>query len=145
METIVKAFHELTADELYEILRLRAAVFVAEQGCAYQDPDEKDQRALHIWLSENGAIQAYLRIVEPGVACAEALMGRVLTVRRGSGLGTVLVNEAISQAKNTLGVDRLRVISQAHAVGFYEKCGFRPISEEYIQDGIPRIDMVRAL
>ena len=45
MESAVKTFNELTLEELYEILKVRAEVFVVEQNCAYQDLDELDKFA----------------------------------------------------------------------------------------------------
>ena len=66
MELICKHFSELTASELYEIYRLRVSVFVVEQNCAYQDVDEADRTAWHIWLQDEGGIAAYARVLAPG-------------------------------------------------------------------------------
>ena len=57
MELTVKHFRELTAEELYDIYRLRAAVFVVEQNCVYQDVDDADKTAYHLWLSDEDGIQ----------------------------------------------------------------------------------------
>lgn len=50
----IKTFQELTASELYAILRIRAEIFVVEQTCVYQDVDNKDQKAYHLWTEEDG-------------------------------------------------------------------------------------------
>ena len=66
MNLFVKAFDELTTEELFEIYKLRSAVFVVEQQCVYQDIDDLDKVALHLWLEEDGNILSYLRILPPG-------------------------------------------------------------------------------
>ena len=48
MELFVKQFEELTAGELFEILKLRVSVFVVEQKCAYQEIDDADRAAYHV-------------------------------------------------------------------------------------------------
>ena len=48
MEWLFKKYDELRLNELYELLKLRASVFVVEQNCPYLDLDGKDHRATHI-------------------------------------------------------------------------------------------------
>ena len=67
MRLCVKRFHELTLDELYRLLRLRAAVFVVEQECPCMELDDRDQRAVRVWLEDAEGIQAYLRVMDRGV------------------------------------------------------------------------------
>ena len=87
MELICKHFSELTASELYEIYRLRVSVFVVEQNCAYQDVDEADRTAWHIWLQDEGGIAAYARVLAPGTVFPDVSIGRVTAVRRREGWG----------------------------------------------------------
>ena len=87
MELICKHFSELTASELYEIYRLRVSVFVVEQNCAYQDVDEADRTAWHIWLQDEGGIAAYARVLAPGTVFPDVSIGRV-TAARGWGAGS---------------------------------------------------------
>ena len=61
---VIKKFDRLTPREVYEMLRLRTAVFVVEQECPYQEVDGTDYDSLHVWLEENDEIVAYLRIFE---------------------------------------------------------------------------------
>ena len=49
---IIKSFSELNIQELYQILRLRSEVFVVEQDCVYQDMDNNDQKAIHLFYKE---------------------------------------------------------------------------------------------
>jgi ElaA protein len=142
METVVKRFEELTADELYAILRLRVSVFVVEQNCPYQELDGRDQQALHVYFRDAEGLQAYLRVLGSGVAAKEAMLGRVIAVRRGCGLGGRLLSEGIRLARERLGASAIRVEAQTYAKGFYETRGFRQVSEEFLEDGIPHIGML---
>ncbi len=139
---IVKKFNELTNREVYEILSARCAVFVVEQECPYQDPDGKDLESYHLYISdENGKVQAYLRICPKGVAREDVVIGRVITVSRGTGLGGKLVKFAIQYAKEELKCNRIVIGAQVQAKGFYEKCGFISLEEYYMEDGIPHVMM----
>lgn len=142
MELVVKHFKALSLEELYEILRVRAAVFVVEQTCVYQDLDEKDQSAYHVFLKDDKGIKAYLRVLDKGVSYEDASIGRVLTVDRGCGLGEKIVTEGIKVAKEKFQADRIRISAQLYAKGFYEKAGFKQVSDEYLEDGIVHVAMV---
>ena len=77
MEVCIKRFEELSAEELYEILKIRVAVFCIEQNCLYQDLDYKDKSAYHIYIKESGKIKAYLRVLDKGISFDEVSIGRV--------------------------------------------------------------------
>ena len=141
----VKRFGELTPDELYEILRLREAVFVVEQACAYQDIDGKDRGAIHAWLSDADGIAAYLRVLDRGVYDEEVAIGRVLSLRRRQGLATRLLREGIRIAREEFDAEVISVEAQVYARALYEKLGFRQASEEFLEDGIPHIRMLLRL
>ena len=142
METIVKAFNELSLDELYEILRIRAEVFVVEQNCAYQDLDGIDKQAYHVWLEEEGRLIAYLRVVDKGKRLDEVSIGRVISLKRRAGVGSALMKEGVRVAKEKFGATKIMVGAQVYAKPFYEGCGFCQISDEYLEDGIPHIYMI---
>ncbi len=142
MQIRVKQFRELTANELYEILKLRAAVFVVEQNCAYQDPDDLDQAAIHVWLEEDGGgIAAYLRVLDKGVESEHAAIGRVIAKTRRKGYGTRVLQAGIRAAKTYFDEDTVYLEAQTYAKAFYEKAGFRQISDEFLIDNIPHIQM----
>ena len=145
MELAVKTFQELTADELYELLRLRAEVFVVEQTCVYQDLDGKDQAALHLLLREGETLQAYARVLPAGTAVPTAGLGRVCTRSRGRGLGRAVVAAGIRAAREKLGAEEITIEAQSYVRGLYESFGFRQSSEEFLEDGIPHIQMRLAL
>ena len=143
MNLFVKAFDELTTEELFEIYKLRSAVFVVEQQCVYQDMDDLDKSALHLWLEEDGNILSYLRILPPGTVREEAAIGRVLSVVRRKGYATMLLKEAIRVIRERFGTDAVYLEAQTYAKELYEKLGFRQISEEFLEDGIPHIKMLK--
>ena len=99
----VKTFDQLTLEELYDILRLRVDVFVVEQQCPYPELDGKDREALHVFARDQEGIQAYLRVLRPGVSFSEASLGRVISRRRRQGLGTQLLQRGLLAAEEWLG------------------------------------------
>jgi ElaA protein len=136
-----RTFDELTRDELYAILALRARVFVVEQRCAYQDVDGLDPRCRHLWATDEGEIVAYLRLIPPGVTYDEAAIGRVIVAQRmrGTGLGRELMRRGLAAA----GAVPVRLGAQAHLEKFYTDLGFRRVGDVYDEDGIPHIEMLR--
>ena len=65
MQMKSKLFHELSTNELYEILKARAEIFVVEQNCVYQDLDGKDINSLHVFHEEGGKVAAYWSFRKP--------------------------------------------------------------------------------
>lgn len=141
MELVEKRFEELTTLELYEILKVRAEVFVVEQNCVYQDLDEKDKQAYHVYLKNKEGVQAYLRVLDAGVSFPEVGIGRVMTLKRRCGLGTQVLKEGIRVAKEKMNADTIKLEAQVYARSLYEKEGFVQTSEEFLEDGIPHIEM----
>ena len=143
METIVKKFQQLTNYELYEILKLRATVFVVEQNCAYLDIDSVDINAYHVYIKDGEEIVAYLRVIDKGARMDEVSIGRVISLRRRQGLGTKVMLEGIKVAKEKFNAKTIKIGAQAYAVPFYEQVGFRVIPNgEYVEDGQPHVYML---
>ena len=144
MEFKLKKFGELTTDELYKILKLRSEIFVVEQDCVYQDCDNKDYVAYHLFQEEYGDIKGYLRILSRGISYEEASIGRVLVKQeyRRKGLSTKLIKEAIKFIMDELKEDKIRISAQVYAKSLYEGVGFKVVSEEYLEDGIPHVEML---
>ena len=140
-----KAFAELSLGELYELLRLRAEIFVVEQDCPYQDCDNKDQSAIHLYGTSNGQMVAYARILAAGVSYDSPSIGRVLTrsAIRGKGKGHELMMNAIECCEDNFGEGTITISAQAHLEKYYEKLGFHRASESYPEDGIPHMKMIR--
>ena len=143
MELTIKHFDELSAQELFEIYRSRVAVFVVEQNCPYQEVDEADRHAYHITLREDGELVAYLRVVEQNVLREEVTIGRVLSLKRRKGYASRLLAEGIRVAEERLHADKIVIEAQTYAMPLYEKAGFVPVSEEFLEDGIPHVRMLR--
>jgi len=140
-------WHSLTVPALYDILALRSAVFVVEQACAYQDPDGLDCHALHVYAYDaGGIIKACARILPPGTRYAEASIGRVCVAlsERRKGLGRELMRRTLDYAEAYYGSVPIRISAQEYLLRFYESFGFRQVSETYLEDGIPHVEMVRA-
>ena len=145
MELTVKHFRELTTEELYDIYRLRAAVFVVEQNCVYQDVDDADKTAYHLWLSDEDGIQAYLRVLQKGARFEDVSIGRVIAVKRRRGLGSRILAAGIQAAKEKFQAKRIVLEAQVYARKLYENAGFVQTSGEFLEDGIPHIQMTLEL
>ena len=137
METFVKTFHELTVDELYEILKLRADVFIIEQNCIYPDIDDKDQSSLHVFFKDKQEIIAYLRVIPSN----PVRIGRVISKYRRNRLGTLVLKAGIQAAQDAYHAHSITIEAQSYAKEFYEKQGFIQTSDEFLEDGIPHIEM----
>lgn len=142
MQLYRKRFHELTTNELYELLKLRVSVFVVEQNCPYMELDDNDQQAIHIWLQNEGGVQAYLRVMDRGAESDNVSIGRVIAVKRRCGLGSRILAEGIRAARDYFQAEKIYLEAQVYARGLYEKQGFRQISDEFLLDGIPHIKML---
>lgn len=144
MEYKIRTFDELSNKELYSILRLRSEIFVVEQNCVYQDLDNKDLNAYHLMAVENGELIGYLRILNKGVSYKEASIGRVVVKKeyRRKKLGLEIINKGIDFIINTLQEKEVRISAQVYAKNLYEKAGLVEVSEEYLEDDIPHVEML---
>lgn len=138
-----KTFDELSTQELYQILRLRSEVFVVEQNCVYQDIDNKDQKALHLFGILEGKIIAYSRLFKPGDYFEFSSIGRVVVAEkhRDKNFGHVLIDQSILEIKNRFKVENITISAQLYLKKFYESHGFKATSEMYLEDDIPHIEM----
>ncbi len=144
IKPIIKTFQELTSTELYAILRLRSEVFVVEQDCVYQDLDNKDEKALHLYFIKYNKIIAYTRIFGPGDYFKEASIGRVVVQKsyRKDGYGHQLMEVSIQTIKEKYNTKKITISAQVYLQKFYESHSFKQVGEEYLEDGIPHIKMV---
>ncbi|MFC0445451.1 GNAT family N-acetyltransferase [Pseudidiomarina halophila] len=144
---VVKSFAELTTKELYQLLQLRQDVFVVEQTCPYLDADGLDDQAFHLYaLDAAGVMVAYARLFGASSKTPYARIGRVIsagTVRR-QGLGRELMRRAIDWCHEHYPDAPIRLGAQVYLRAFYHSFEFREIGAEYLEDGIPHVDMERA-
>ena len=132
-------------DDFDACLALRFDVFVVEQGVPVEEErDDLDDSALHLLASDNGVPLGTARIV---FLDDTAKIGRVCVVKsaRGTGLGAKLIEACVETARTQAGITRAKLGAQIQALGFYEKLGFEPCGEVYLDAGIEHRDMVRAL
>ena len=136
-----KTFRELTTDELYELLRVRSETFVVGQNCVYQDLDNDDKTAIHLWLTVDDRLVAMARLCPAGTHLPEISIGRVIATERGKGYGKQIMIHAINAAVEILNATRIDIQAQGYAKGFYENVGFKQTSDTYILENIPHINM----
>ena len=142
--TITKTFYELDTEDLYQILRLRSEVFVVEQDCVYQDIDNKDQNAIHLYYKENHQIVAYTRIFKAGHYYENPCIGRVVVSKknRGNDLGKKIMIDSMEYIKQNIKGEKIELSAQKYLDKFYKDLGFYKIGEDYLEDGIPHQRMI---
>ncbi|MBV7316954.1 GNAT family N-acetyltransferase [Shewanella sp. NIFS-20-20] len=141
-------FDQLSVQTLYQLLKLRVDVFVVEQACAYPELDGKDMlaEARHLWFeTDDGDILAYARILPAGAGYDHPAIGRVIvaSAARGLSLGQQLMKQAIGYCQQAWPHTPIDIGAQHYLLTFYQGLGFTPISEVYLEDDIPHIDMRR--
>ena len=136
---VTKIFTELDKEELYQILRLRSEVFVVEQDCVYQDIDNKDQKATHLFYKKEEEIIGYTRIFKKGDYYENPSIGRVVVSKnkRGKDLGKEIMLESMKYIKNNIKGEKIELSAQVYLDNFYKELGFYSKGEEYLEDGIP--------
>lgn len=137
MDMVIKKTNELSIEELTRIFIERVKVFVVEQDCAYQEVDEEDFDSRHVIVKDGEHIAAYARILEDE---EDIRIGRVIVVKeyRGSGLSTKMLQFIL---KNIDHSKPIRLSAQTYIKQMYESVGFEAISDEYLEDDIPHVDM----
>jgi ElaA protein len=140
----LKRFDDLTNKELYIILKERTTVFVVEQKCPYPEVDGKDPQTYHLFKEENGEIIAYLRVLPAGVSYQEASIGRVLVKKeyRGRGIAEELLRRGLDFIHDELKENTVKIQAQDYLRKFYGSFGFKAITETYLEDNIPHVDML---
>lgn len=140
----LKKFNDLTNMELYTLLQERTSVFVVEQNCPYLEVDGKDPQSYHLFKEENGEIIAYLRILPAGISYQEASIGRVLVKKeyRGQGIAEELLRRGLDFIHQELKETTVKIQAQDYLRKFYGSFGFQAITETYLEDNIPHVDML---
>jgi len=145
MKWKIKRFNELSIQELYSLLKLRSQVFVVEQNCVYQDMDGKDEKALHLLGEFNDEIVAYARLFKAGDYFENASIGRVVIHpdARDKKWGHQMMQEAIAAIESNFNAKQITISAQLYLKKFYESHDFVQMSEMYLEDDIPHIEMKR--
>ena len=144
MKITVFKYQDLGPDRLYEILKLRSEVFVVEQKCAYQDLDNKDEKALHLVGEKNNKIIAYTRIFKKGDFFKNSSIGRVLVKKkyRNKDYGRKIMTSSIEKLKKDPKEEKIELSAQKYLLKFYSELGFEKTGEEYLEDNIPHVKMI---
>ncbi len=145
LEIKVKTFQQLTTQELYDLLQLRSEIFVVEQDCVYQDIDGKDQKSLHVIGFKSNKIVAYTRVFKSGDYFNYASIGRVAVVKneRQYKYGYDIMKASIEAIKNHFNETKIKISAQVYLKKFYINLGFKVIGDEYLEDDIPHIAMIK--
>ena len=141
-----KHFNEISTEEFHDIIQLRINVFVVEQNCPYPEIDGKDKNAYHVFgKNEENKIVAVARIIPPGISYEECSIGRVASASsaRLTGCGIDLMHFTIENINSIYGKSNIRISAQEYLKSFYEKFGFKKMSESYLEDELPHIEMLR--
>jgi predicted GNAT family N-acyltransferase len=134
-----------TREDLAAAYAIREDVFVAGQGVPLElERDVLDRVAVHVLARRDGHPVATGRLVarDDGVG----VLGRIAVIasERGNGLG-VAVMQALEDNARDLGLDRIELHAQTHALAFYQRLGYSPVGEEYVEAGIPHLSMDKPL
>ncbi len=129
-------FDSLSLNQMYDILRIRASVFVLEQGVVYVDPDGNDMDSIQIYAAVDGTMVGCLRIYQ--LEDGTFRIGRVAVLKefRGLGIGNAMMKEAIQYLRERTNATKVCLDAQLHAIGFYEKLGFTLFTEEFLEEGL---------
>ena len=114
------------------------------QWSSSNDLDEKDQVSLHLLGYKDNNLVSYARIFAPGIISQEAVIGRILVVKkyRSQGLGVSLINKALEIINSDFGNVSIKIEAQTYLHDFYTKFGFKSVGQEYLEDGIPHVSMI---
>lgn len=136
---------DLSGLEVHEMIKAREAVFVIEQNCPYQEADDYDLNAWHLICRIHHTFAAYARVVDPEVKYSQPSIGRVMTTKefRGRRLGTLLMQEVIEFTESKYPSKGIKISAQSYLHDFYVTLGFHRMGEEYLEDNIPHISMIK--
>jgi len=143
---IVKRWDDLTTRELYAVLKLRTDVFYVEQKVDDSELDWRDAEpsTLHLWIEEDGAPVAYLRVLqdaEPEYRDARRVIGRVVVHPEHRGRG--LAQELLAVVVERFGDESMLLHAQSYIVPLYLRAGFEAVGDEFVEAGIPHQSMWR--
>jgi len=145
MKFTIQAFNVLDLQTLYDILQLRAEVFVVEQDCVYQDIDGYDQIAQHVLAYHQNSLVAYARILPPDTYFNEPSIGRIIVKEsfRKKNIGHALMDFSLDYTDTHYPGQTVKISAQQYLIKFYSSHGFQVQGDGYLEDGIPHIAMYR--
>lgn len=146
MHWLCLSFSALSGKQLYELIKLRIDVFVVEQNCPYRELDDKDHLpgVKHLLGYQDNKLVAYARLLPPGISYRQVSIGRIVTAKnsRKNGLGKALLTTALQQCQQLWPAQDIKIGAQQYLIAFYRSFGFERASDDYLEDGIPHLDML---
>ena len=136
---VLKKFDDLTPKMLYDIMHLRLKVFVEEQNIMYVDTDYDDIHADHIFYTVDDTIVSYARVLQKDQRYKDHMsIGRVAThsAYRQKGYASQILNYILSNYQ-----ENFMISAQAYLQHYYERFGFKVVSEPYMEEGILHVKM----
>ncbi|MEM9433608.1 MAG: GNAT family N-acetyltransferase [Pseudomonadota bacterium] len=128
-------------DRLAECLRIRHSVFVIGQNVPEaEEVDGRDPDCLHYLVTQTGTPVATARVL-PLNGIGKVQRVAVLETARSGGIGSKLMRFILKDLQQTHGFSQAKLGSQTHAIGFYEKLGFKAFGPEFDDAGIPHREM----
>ena len=142
----IKDFNQLSTQDLYAVLQLRSEVFVVEQDCVYLDLDGKDQLAYHVLGYKDSKLISYARVFKPGDYFLKSSIGRIIVKKeyRRFKYGDHLVQNSIEFIEKKFKEKEILISAQAYLINFYNNLGFVQEGEQYLEDDIPHIKMLKS-
>jgi len=140
-------FQQLDNHQLYDLMKLRVNIFVVEQKCPYPELDDKDRNieTRHLMAYRDSSLIAYARLLPPGLSYPDVSIGRfaVESSVRNQGIGSLLMEKSLEKIAKLWPDQAIRISAQEHLVRFYEKFDFIKVSDSYLEDGIPHVEMLK--
>ncbi len=136
-----KIYNKLNED----IKNIRIEVFQNEQHFT-EEFDEIDNNCIHILYFQDEKPVGVARLFNTKENQNQYQIGRVAVLKnyRKYGIGKKIIDQLEKEAKKLKGTS-LKLSAQTAVEGFYKKCGFTSVGEEYMDEHCPHIDMVKEI
>ena len=140
----IQHYQQISKDDLFDVLALRTKVFVVEQNCPYQELDANDKNAYHVFHKNKGIVVAVLRLYLGGDN-QQVNIGRVAVAAefRKLGLGKKMMIASLKFITDKFKNQDIFLSAQIYLTEFYQSLGFKIHGEEFLEDGIPHINMIK--
>ena len=140
-------FNDLTARQLFQLLKLRQNVFFVEEKIIYPDLDDTDEDCIHVFATteKDGKTitVSYARVYFDPLE-QHVKVGRVATAAayRGQGIGGEVMRRCCEVAQSRFSDSEVWLDAQLHAVDFNRFLGFQVVSDVFMEAGIEHIRMM---
>ena len=144
MNFTIQHYNKISKSDLLDVLSLRIKVFVVEQNCPYQEIDDYDKNSYHVFCKNEGAIIAVLRIYKD-MKNDKIFIGRVAVDIgfRSHGIARKMMTDSLNYIQNNFKKDVVFLSAQTYLIDFYISLGFNTYGNQFLEDGIPHIHMMK--